>query len=200
MIQMAGRRGKIVWLPTFDAENQVRFAREDRPFVSVVRDGKPVPELDEIFKLIAQNGLVLATGHSSADESLAIIAAAREAGIKQILVTHVLAEAVHATPEHMRKMAALRALMECTWLTHFAGAAGAINVGKPVPIAELSRAIRDVGAEHFVISSDFGQQGNPTPPDGMRAFITALRAEGMSEREIDLLARRNPARLLGLEP
>lgn len=200
MTQMAGHRGKIVWLPTFDAENQVRFGQEDRAFVPVVRGGKPVAELDEIFKLIAQNNLVLATGQSSADESLMIIAAARQAGVKKILVTHVLAEAVHATRAHLQKMADLGAIMECTWLTHFTGAAGAINVGKPVPLVVLVRAIRDIGAEHFVLSSDFGQQGNPSHPEGMRAFMAALRKGGLDEREIDLIARQNPARLLDLPP
>src|SRR3954471_8410479 len=43
MSQVAGKRGRIVWLPTFDAENQVTFGQENRPFVSVVKDGRPVP-------------------------------------------------------------------------------------------------------------------------------------------------------------
>ena len=60
--------------------------------------------------------------------------------------------------------------------------------------------VQRIGAEHFVISSDFGQLGNPLPPQGMSAFMDALRAEGLTEREVDLMARRNPARLLGLEP
>ena len=45
MIEMEGRRGRIVWLPTIDAENQIGFARESRPFIAVVRQGKPVPNL-----------------------------------------------------------------------------------------------------------------------------------------------------------
>src|SRR6185436_8599881 len=51
MAQVDGRRGKIVWLPTFDAENQIRFSKEDRPFVRVTQGGKPLPELGEIFKV-----------------------------------------------------------------------------------------------------------------------------------------------------
>jgi len=200
MTQMAGRRGKIVWLPTFDAEKQVRFAQENRPFVAVVRDNKPVPELREVFELIAQHDLVLATGHSGADESIMLIASARQAGIKRILVTHVLAESIGATPDHMRKMADAGAIMECTWLAHFNGAAGAINVGKTVPVKVCADFVQGIGAEHFIISSDFGQQGNPLPPEGMKAFITALRAEGVSQEQIDLMARKTPARLLGLEP
>lgn len=199
MIAMDGHRGKIVWLPTFDAEAQVRFSKENRPFVSVVSDGKPAPELAEIFQLIAQNDLVLATGHSSAAESLILVAAAKAAGVKRIIITHVLAESISATPENLRQFAGLGAFMECTWLAHLP-VSGAVNVGRPLAVSEAARAIKSVGAEHFFISSDLGQPVNPPHPTGLRAFITALKAEGLTEHDIDLLARRNPARLLGLEP
>jgi len=36
---------RVVWMPTFDAENQVRFSKERRPFVSVVQDGRLLPRL-----------------------------------------------------------------------------------------------------------------------------------------------------------
>ena len=97
-------------------------------------------------------------------------------------------------------MAEMGAIMECPWLTHFSGAAGAINFGKLVPVNEGARLIQSVGAEHFIITSDFGQEGNPRHPDGMRAFMAALLEAGLTSAEIDLVARRNPARLLGLEP
>src|ERR1700687_1356136 len=35
MAMMKGGFGRVVWLPTFDAENQVHFSKENRPFVSV---------------------------------------------------------------------------------------------------------------------------------------------------------------------
>jgi hypothetical protein len=199
MIAMEGKRGRVVWLPTFDAECQVKFSKENRPFVSVVRDGRPVPELAEIFQLIAQNDLVLATGHSSADESVILVDAAKRAGVKHLLITHVLAEAQHAKPEHLRKFAEQGAFMEITW-SGLLPPVGAVNVGLPLALQDCTRAIATVGAEHFFISSDLGQAGNPLHPDGLRAFIATLRKEGVSDREIDLLARKNPARLLGLEP
>jgi hypothetical protein len=198
MVAMEGHRGKIVWLPTFDAENQVRFSHENRPFVAIVRDGRPVPELAEIFQLAAQHDLVLATGHSSADESLVVLAAARAAGVKRTVVTHVLSETIGATPEHLRKFAALGATMECVWLTHFSRGGEAVNVGHTIPVAKCANAIRTVGAEHFLIASDFGQANNPPHPEGIRAFIAALQAEGVTAAEIDQVARQNPARLLGL--
>lgn len=199
MVEMKGSRGKIVWLPTIDAENQVRFAQEERSFVQVVRDEKPVPELDAVFNLIAQYDLVLATGHSSVDESIILINAAKHAGVQRFLVTHVLAEAMQSTPGKLQRLADLGAMLECTWLTHSPGTGGAINVGNPIPVADCARVIRKIGAEHFVISSDYGQWNNPVHTDGLQAFVVALRAEGVSTDEVELLIRRNPARLLGLE-
>lgn len=202
MAQVEGRRGRVVWLPTFDAENHVRHAKEDRPSVPVVRDGRPVRELEEVLRLAAENGLVLATGHSSADESLVLLAAARKAGVKQLLVTHAMADPINATEAQLKEMARLGAVIECAYLTHIAGdgaPAPSARTLKRVSIAEYARAIKAVGASHFLLSSDLGQAGNPVHPDGLRAFIAGLRAEGVSEGDLDLMTRVNPARLLGLE-
>src|SRR3954447_840688 len=62
MSQIDGHRGKVVWLPTFDSEAQVKSENSNLPFVPVIKDGKPVPELAEVFKLVAANDMVLATG------------------------------------------------------------------------------------------------------------------------------------------
>jgi len=34
----------------------------------------------------------------------------------------------------------------------------------------------------------------------MRSFILALKNEGLSDEQIDLVAKKNPAKLLGLDP
>jgi len=66
-------------------------------------------------------------------------------------------------------------------------------------VAEYTDLIKAIGAEHFLVSSDLGQYLNPLHTDGMRAFIMGLREQGISEAGIDLMARKNPARLLSLE-
>jgi predicted metal-dependent phosphotriesterase family hydrolase len=40
--------------------------------------------------------------------------------------------------------------------------------------------------------------GNPLHPDGLVAFFAALRAEGISQADIDRMSKTNPARALGL--
>src|SRR6476660_2216456 len=73
MTRVKGGWGRVVWMPTFDAENQVRYSKESRPFVRVSKDGKLLPEVHEVLQLIARNKLVLATGHSSPAEDLLLI-------------------------------------------------------------------------------------------------------------------------------
>src|SRR5215471_2972720 len=66
MARMAGGWGRFVWMSTFDAENQVRYSKENRPFVSVTRNGELLPEVREVIGLAARHNLTLETGHSSA--------------------------------------------------------------------------------------------------------------------------------------
>ena len=64
---------------------------------------------------------------------------------------------------------------------------------------EVADAIRTIGPESCVLSSDLGQQGNALPPDGFGAFLIALRDKGFTERELDRMSKENPARLLGVK-
>ena len=200
MVTFTGERGKVVWLPTFDAEHHVRYFKGNRPFVPVVRDGKPVPELREIFALIAQHNLVLQTGHSSPTECLILIRAARNAGVKRILVTHGMADPIGMSVKEVRQAATLGALIECVWLTNIVGPNSHLDSmrhWRRVTTDDYAKAIRAVGPQHFVLASDLGQYLNPLPTDGLKAFILGLRERGFSDEEIDLMCRKNPARLLG---
>jgi hypothetical protein len=90
MRQSTGGYGRIVWFPTFDAENAVRFDKADRPFVSVSRGGELLPAVKEVIALIAKYDLVLATGHSTAEEGLMLLREARRAGVRRMVVTHAI--------------------------------------------------------------------------------------------------------------
>jgi hypothetical protein len=201
MQSVTGGRGKVVWLPTFDAENHVQRFDEDRPFVSVVRDGQPVPELKPILKLIAKMDIVLQTGHSSAEECLVLIRAARDAGVKKILVTHAMADPIAMTVNQMKEAARLGAKLECVWLSNLQGPHShlkSMQHWKHVSTEDYAKAILQVGPQHIVLSSDLGQYLNPIHTDGMKAFILGLREAGFSDQEIDLMSRKNAADLLGL--
>jgi len=188
MAAFSGERGKVVWLPTFDSEFFVTRAGTSGPFVPVLEDGRPVAGLIEVFSVVAENDLVLAMGHSSPEEVLALIPFAREQGVENILVTHVFGQ--DATRSQIRQMAALGAIMEMDWLAAYTN---------PPLLDDYVEVIQSVGAESFIISSDFGQEGNPDHATGMRDFIIALRSREINQEQIDIMAKYNPAKLLGLD-
>src|SRR5919198_4590216 len=74
LTQVAGGWGRVVWMSTFDAENQVKYSKENRPFVSVSKNGELLPETKAVIAAIARHRqLVLATGHVSADEGVMLL-------------------------------------------------------------------------------------------------------------------------------
>lgn len=189
MVWDEGGRGKVVWLPTFDAEYFITRDGSSEPYVSVVVDGQPAPELEEIFGLVAEHDLVLCTGHSSPEEVLLLLPEMQRLGVQNILITHVFGQ--NPTLDQMRSMADAGAVMEIDWLAVYGG-------GRTID--EYVEAIDAIGAEHFLMSSDLGQAGNPLHADGLRDYVRALRGAGVADADIDTMLRVNPARLLGLQP
>ena len=191
MSRVTGGFGRIVWMPTFDAENQVRFSKEDRPFVPVSKNGELLPEVKAVIGLIAKHGFVLATGHSSPAEGLMLVREGRQQGVRQMIVTHAIFQPVLMNVAQMKEAASMGAFIE------FVGGAPQ-GQGAAARIDGIADAIRQVGPASSILSSDLGQQGNPLPPDGFGAFIQALRARGFSDRDLDVMSKQNPATLLGL--
>ena len=191
MTRVEGGFGRVVWMPTFDAENQVRVSKEARPFVSVSRDGKLLPEVLAVLELIARHDLVLATGHSSPAENLLLIREASKRGVGRIVVTHAMLGPVSMTIDQMRQAAAEGAYIE--FISN-----ALIGQTKSTGMAVYADAMRRVGVEQAILSSDLGQAGNPLHPDGLEEVFAGLGAAGMAPRDIERVAKVNPARLLGL--
>src|SRR5262249_28216290 len=159
--------------------------------VPVSKNGALVPEVKEVLALIAKNKLTLATGHSSPQENLLLIRAAKDVGADRIVVTHAMLPPVKMTVEQMKQAAAMGAYLEFVYTA-------LIGHNKVFDLPEYAAAIRAVGPEHCILSSDLGQAGNPLHPDGLEAFFRGLRGQGFSVAEIDRMAKTNPARLLGM--
>jgi len=183
MVRVKGGFGQVVWMPTFDAENNVRKAGERRPFVAVTREGRLLPEVKDVLALIAKNNLTLATGHLSPAEIFLLIDEAKKAGVARIVVTHAMLAPVEMSIAQMKQAAGVGAWIEF--------------VRNP-QVAAYAAAIREVGPEHVVVTSDLGQAGNPLHPDGLLSFLEALRGQGLTQDELDRMTKTNPAAALGL--
>jgi hypothetical protein len=191
MTRVSGGWGRVVWMPTFDAENQVRYSKENRPFVAVSRNGELLPEVHQVISLIAKHGLVLATGHSSPREALMLLREGRRQGVRQMVVTHAMNAPVLMDVSQMQEAAKLGAFIE------FVGGSLA-GADADARVSRFTDAIRRVGPAFCTLSSDLGQAGNALPADGFGAFLLALRAKGLTEQDVDRMSKQNPARLLGL--
>ena len=184
MTMMKGGWGRVVWMPTFDAENQVRDSKENRPFVPIVKNGDLLPEVKQVIGIVARHNLVLETGHSSPEEGLMLIREAKRQGVEHIVVTHATRPPVRMTVAQMQEAAKLGAFIEFVYDRQ--------------GMAENAKAIRAIGPAFCILSSDLGQPNNPLHPDGLEAFFAGLEKEGISRADVERMSRKNPATALGL--
>jgi hypothetical protein len=184
--------GRFVWMATTDTQAQVMASKLPRPYVAVARNGELLPETKAVIAMIAKYNLVMATGHNSAEEDLLLIREARQQGVAQIVVTHAMLSPTSMTIAQMQEAARLGAYIEFVYN-------GLIGSGKQFDFADYAKAIRAVGAEHCILSSDMGQPGNPLHPDGLQLFFDGLRKQGLTQNDIDQMSKVNPARVLGLQ-
>lgn len=203
MYRMSGGRGKVVWLPTFDADMHVKTLVDPKgKGIEVAPGGVVTPQVEEVLKIIARENLVLATGHIHAEEVVAVVKRARELGVKNILVTHALTNIPGMSMAQVKEVTKMGAIIEYCYLQSMTGPDAQhawMKHWKKVPLKEVAQVVAEIGPDHVLLSTDLGQHANMTHPDGMEDMITGLMKEGVSQADIDKMVKRNPARLLGLE-
>lgn len=193
-ITIEGGYGKIVYMPTVNSEYDVLNSdNPSRPFVSISRDGKLLPEVLDMLDLIAKLELVLSTGHSSPEEILLLIREAKKRGIEQVLATNPVPQ--NMSVEGMKEAAELGAYIEFIYYSASPSRRG----GPPHTMKEYGDAIKAIGPERCILSSCGGQAWMPIHTFAWEELISAMRENGLTDKEIDLMAKVTPARLLGLE-
>jgi hypothetical protein len=202
MHRIYGRRGKMVWLPTFEADKHVKtLTKPGARGLVVAPGGQVTPEMEAILKIIARENLVLATGHVHPEEIIAVVRRGRELGLKSMVVNHALTNVPGLSMAQAKQLADMGAMIEVCFLQFLAGPnahLAFLTHWTQVNAKHVAHAVKEIGAKSLIISSDLGQSGNMTHPDGIEAAIAAMRNENISEADIDLMMRKNPARLLGL--
>lgn len=197
--ELKGGHGRIVSMPTWDAENYVRQSKTpNRPAVPVARDGKLVPEAIALIETIARAPirdsdakLALATGHVSPEEALLVIAEARRQGIERIVVTHAMGHPIDMSVAQMKQAAELGAHLE--FVANFMTGARATFTAQ-----QYYDAIRAIGPAHVILSSDSGQANHPFPDDLLARAAHELLEAGLSQAELRAMLVENPATLLSL--
>jgi hypothetical protein len=211
-VEIAAREGaRTVWLPTVDSLNEMTGAHELAPgakppvwmrlqqelreqgvAIEPVRvvddDGELLPETRAVLESVKRHGMVLATGHLSRDEIVAVVDAAVELGIETIVVTHPEFPAQDIGIEDQIQLAAKGALLERCFTTPHTG---------KVTWERVFETIRATGVEHSVLSTDLGQVFNPPVEDGLPLMADRLLEAGFDDQEIHTMAVTNTRRLAG---
>jgi Family of unknown function (DUF6282) len=216
-VEIAAREGaRTVWLPTVDSVNEshereagsgrggqskvpvwVKLQLELReqgieiPPVPVVDGGGAVlPELREVLGMIARHGMLLATGHLARDEIFAVVEAALEEGVTDIVVTHPEFPSQNLTVEDQRALAERGALLERCFTTPHTG---------KIAWSSWIENIRACGPESSVLSTDLGQVFNPPVEDGMPLMVDRLLDAGFKEEEVYVMAVVNTRLVAGVK-
>ena len=213
-VEVAARQGaRIVWFPTVSAVNEqdevlktgvhervpvwvafelsLREAGLACDAVPVLDDhGVVLPEANEVLDVVARNGLVLCTGHLGRDEVFALVDAAAERGITDMVVTHPEFPSQSISPDDQVTLAGMGALMERAFTTPHTGKA---------TWERVFEATRAVGPERTVWATDLGQPANPPVEDGLALMADTFLAAGFTDDEIRTMAVANTRRVAGLD-
>lgn len=213
----ASREGHIVdgkFVPLSELYPKFKCEELDR-CIRIPLNEPPGAELDEILTLIAEHPKVyLNTGHVSVDEALRLIELAKEYGIAKVLVASSVTKI--ATLKELKQMVAQGAFIEYTLAaythttpipkTHYYVEREYMSIDEGMHEAPgggvklVSEQIRELGAEHCILATDFGVYTLPTPVEGFREFIACMLDLGLSAKDIQTMIKTNPERLLDLEP
>lgn len=196
--EVKGGRARIVSMPTWDSEANVKSRGQDRPFVRVSDGGELLPETKAVIATIANADvrdrdvrLALATGHLSPPEALMVIREAKQQGIERIVVTHAIGHPIDMSMAQMQEAVRLGAQIEFV-------AGFLIGQRASFTFDQYAAAIRTLGPDQVILSSDGGQLGQVMPDDMIAMVAGLLRQRGFTAAEVRRMTADNPAALLGL--
>lgn len=202
-VEAALRTGaRMVWMPTVDgAYHALKYGStgsygsyqdsalsERTEGISILDEsGRLIPQIYAILELVARHGAALGTAHLSPEEMDLFVPAAVEAGCKKICLTHVNFEKHRLPIEKVRQYVRMGAIAEfCT----------PSPLGGYFSVEESREWMEALGPENCYISSDAGTPRKPIPPEAMRVFLYCLAGLGMKMRDLEVMTRENPRRLL----
>jgi hypothetical protein len=195
--------GRVVWLPTISSPAHLASSGhfptatveliEEQPIDVWGGDGELLPELRTILGLIADADAVLASGHVPPRSIVDSFEAAREAGVRRLLVNHpnFIAD---VGSEDARRLVELGAYVE-----HEVSMYDESSRFHAFAIETLEEWIELAGPERTILASDLGQANNPLPPESLERIGERLLGNGLAAARVHDLLAANPARLLGLD-
>ena len=186
---------KVVWLPTQSARRHLEMMKKSTDdAVDVVRDGKVVPELLDVFQLIKDHNAVLGTAHVSPEDAFVVTEAARKAGVEKVVITHPEWWIVGMSVEdQIRLVKDYDIILERCYAQNMGGGKYKSN------LADNLEIIKTVGYQNVMVDTDGGQTENPHWELALEEYMQYLVDHGIPEEQVYHMTRTIPAKLLGVE-
>jgi Family of unknown function (DUF6282) len=158
--------------------------------------GQLVPAVRAVLDLVHDAGAVLRLGYVSFDEAVTAARSAAELGIERMVVTN---PRPRFSDSEIRALAGVPGVyFEVTcYMAHPEGPAGPTSA---TAVDNIVDAIRTVGVERSVISSDGGMVDAPLPPVILAWGLAELSRRGFMIEELRTLVHKNPRRLVPAPP
>ena len=197
-VKTTGNLCRCIWMPTQAAAYQ--YLRDNLPGkgIPVLDDsGKVLPEVVRVMEICAEANIIFATGHSSPEENLVLAQKAKEVGVGKFVATHANSRIWKMTHDQILRVAELGGFIEYSYITNLAGPGTGVPTHVRMSDEEFIQYAGIIPEQSF-ITTDLGQVNMPHPLDGMRRCITAMLQGGVPQKDVDIMVRSNPAKLLGL--
>jgi hypothetical protein len=179
-----------VWMPTHCACHERAYRGQPGTGISILDDdGRVLEPVLEICSLAARHDAMIGTCHLSPREIYELVRAARQAGVRKIVITHPEIVFLNLSIEFQRSLAGPDVFFERCYV-------------RPLMALDwdaLAASIRAVGVGSTILATDLGQPENPHPVQGLLTAREEMSKRGFSVVELDVMLRRNARRLLSLE-
>lgn len=188
--------GKICWMPTISAhhERKIKGLPGGISVFDERNEQKLSKECEEVLNAIAETNMVLATGHLSIPEQLAVVQEAHNLGIKRILVNHPALFRIGMDLKTQEKLLKFGVYFE----RNYGGSRLPESTVFEKHFDKNVEAIKALGAESSIMATDLGQPFNKTWSEGFTEYIDYMLDRGISSNEIEVMTRKNPMDLLGI--
>jgi hypothetical protein len=150
------------------------------------------PEYEEAIRVIADNDRALSFGHSTHREIAALAELVDKLNFKRAFIDHPFSPFVDITVEMMKDLSKVG--------IHFNFTYDELSPMLGVDPGKMYAAIREVGVEHFTLSSDAGDTVFPNSVEAMRQLSGYMQAFGLTQEEIETVTMTNPSFIVGANP
>jgi len=204
-----------LWLPVFNHANTIHTVGNRRSIIERDPEAKgwagPVswekalecghygldargalkPEFREIIHLCADRDVALFFGHPTHEEIFKIAEELDKVGVKRAVIDHPYSPFLDVSVDQMKELSKVGILFNFT----FDELSPLLGVDPQI----MYNTIREVGVEHFTLSSDAGEPLFPDSVEAMRLIRGYMEAFGLTEDELYTVCTRNPAKVVGME-